>query len=160
MKFVTLCMCFTNTSCLRAHDTFTTFSPICFFNLLDMKSSPVMILKFYTVRILPLSLTASLVMWSRHLTMYGKILGSNPIETSIDLFFNKVFYYVMLHFYLQQPGIIKMFLLYNISGKVPLFFLYKQDIMQVNCMQNITKYYILLRNVAYVLKIVFLIKDI
>jgi hypothetical protein len=33
----------------------------------------------------------------------------------------------MLHFYLQQPGIIKMFLLYNILGKVSLFFLYKQD---------------------------------
>jgi hypothetical protein len=57
----------------------------------------------------------------------------------------------MLHFYLQQPGIIKMFFLCNIPGKVPLFFLYKQDIMQVNCMQNITKYYILLRNVASVL---------
>jgi hypothetical protein len=57
----------------------------------------------------------------------------------------------MLHFYLQQPGIIKMFLLCNIPGKVPLFFLYKQDIMRVNCMQNITKYYILLRNVASVL---------
>jgi hypothetical protein len=39
---------------------------------------------------------------------------------------------------LQQPGIIKMFLLCNIPDKVPLFFLYKQDIMQVNCMQNIT----------------------
>jgi hypothetical protein len=45
-----------------------------------------------------------------------------------------------------------MFLLGNITGKVPLFFLYKQDIMRVNCMQNITKYYILLRNVASVLK--------
>jgi hypothetical protein len=64
---------------------------------------------------------------------------------------NKALYYVMLHFYLQQSGIIKMFLICNISGKVPLFFLYKQDIMQVNCMQNITKYYILLRNVASVL---------
>ena len=53
----------------------------------------------------------------------------------------------MLHFYLQRPGVIKMFLLCNIPGKVPLFFLYKQDIMQVNCMQNI----ILLRNVASVL---------
>jgi hypothetical protein len=61
----------------------------------------------------------------------------------------------MLHFYLQQPGIIKMFLLCNIPGKVPLFFLYKQDIMRVNCMQNITKYYTLLRNVASVLKFFF-----
>jgi hypothetical protein len=58
----------------------------------------------------------------------------------------------MLHFYLQQPGIIKMFLLCNIPGKVLLFFLYKQDIMRVNCKQNLTKYYILLRNVASVLK--------
>ena len=61
----------------------------------------------------------------------------------------------MLHFYLQQPGIIKMFLLCNIPGKVLLFFLNKQDIMRVNCMQNVTKNYILLRNVAYVLKAVF-----
>jgi hypothetical protein len=45
-----------------------------------------------------------------------------------------------------------MFLLGNIPGKVPQFFLYTQDIMQVNCTQNITKYYILLRNVARVLK--------
>jgi hypothetical protein len=30
----------------------------------------------------------------------------------------------------------KMFFLKNIPGKVPLFFLYKQDILQVNCMQN------------------------
>jgi hypothetical protein len=58
----------------------------------------------------------------------------------------------MLHFYLQQPGIIEMFLLCNIPGKVPLFFLYKQDVMRVNCLQNIKKYYILLRNVASVLK--------
>jgi hypothetical protein len=85
--------------------------------------------------------------------MDEKFLGSNPIVPT-DLFFNKVLYYVMLHFYLQQPGIIKMFLLCNIPGKVHQFFLYKQDIMQVNCMQNITKYYILLRNVASVLKIV------
>jgi hypothetical protein len=40
---------------LRAHGTFTKFSPICFFfNLLDVKSSPVIISKFYTIRILPL----------------------------------------------------------------------------------------------------------
>jgi hypothetical protein len=58
----------------------------------------------------------------------------------------------MLHFYLQQPGIIQMFLLCNIPGKVPLLFLYKQDAMGVNCMQNITKYYILFRNVAFVLQ--------
>ena len=48
-----------------------------------------------------------------------------------------------------------MFLFCNIPGKVPVFLLYKQDIMRVhvNCMQNnITKYYILLRNVASVLK--------
>jgi hypothetical protein len=81
-----------------------------------------------------------------------KTLGSNPI-VSEDLFFNKALYYVKLHFSLQQPGIIKVFLLCNIPGKVPLFFLYKQNIMRVNCMQNITKYYILLRNVASVLNI-------
>jgi hypothetical protein len=48
-----------------------------------------------------------------------------------------------------------MFLLYKIPGKVPLFFLYmlyKQDIMRTNCMQHIMKYYILLMNVASVLK--------
>jgi hypothetical protein len=83
--------------------------------------------------------------------MNEKILGWNLIIPT-DLFFNKALYYVMLHFYLQQPGIKKMFLLCNIPGKVPLFFLYKQDIMRVNCMQNITKYDILLRNVASVLK--------
>jgi hypothetical protein len=38
-------------------------------------------------------------------------------------FFNKALYWAMLHLYLQQPGIIKMFLLCNIPGKVPLFFL-------------------------------------
>jgi hypothetical protein len=42
-------------------------------------------------------------------------------------FFNKALYFAMLHFYLQQAGIIKMFLLYNIPGKVPIFFLYKQN---------------------------------
>jgi hypothetical protein len=89
--------------------------------------------------------TASLVVWSRHLAVNHneKILGSNPTVYT-DLFFNKALYhvyYVMLHFYLQQPGIIKMFLLCNIPGKVPQFFLYKQDIMRVNCMQNFTKYY-------------------
>jgi hypothetical protein len=36
-------------------------------------------------------------------------------------FFSKSLYYAVLHFYLQQPGIIKMFLLYNIPGKY-LFF--------------------------------------
>ena len=64
-----------------------------------------------------------------------------------------VAYYAILHLYLQQPGIIKMFLLCNIPGKVLLFFLNKQDIMRVNCMQNVTKNYILLRNVACVLKL-------
>jgi hypothetical protein len=59
----------------------------------------------------------------------------------------------MLQFYLQQPGIIKMFLLCNIPGKVPLFFLYKQDIIPVNGMQNITKYNKLWRNIASVLKV-------
>jgi hypothetical protein len=59
--------------------------------------------------------------WSRHLTVYEGIRGSNPIGTTY-LFFNKALYYVMLHFYLQQPGIIKMFLLCNIPGKVPQFF--------------------------------------
>jgi hypothetical protein len=57
----------------------------------------------------------------------------------------------MLHFYLQQPGIIKMFFLNNIPGKLPLFFLYKQDMMRVNFMQNVKKYYVLLRNVVSVL---------
>jgi hypothetical protein len=59
----------------------------------------------------------------------------------------------MLHFYLQQPGIIKIILICNIPGKVPLFFLDKQEIMKVNYMQNITKYHILLRNVASALKV-------
>jgi hypothetical protein len=81
--------------------------------------------------------TASVIVRSRHLLVNEKILGSNPIITK-DLFFNN---YVMLHFYLQQPGIIKMFLLCNIPSKVPLFFLYKQDIMRVNCMQNIIYYW-------------------
>jgi hypothetical protein len=60
----------------------------------------------------------------------------------------------MLHFYLQQPGIIKMFLLCNIPGKVPLFFLYKQD----NASKLYAKYdkilyiIVILRNVASVLK--------
>jgi hypothetical protein len=56
--------------------------------------------------------------------------------------------------YLQQPEIIKMFLLKNIPGKVHIFFMYKQDIKQVNCMQNVTKYYILLRNVVSAVKII------
>ena len=51
-----------------------------------------------------------------------------------------------------------MFLLCNIPGKVLLFFLNKQDIMRVNCMQNVTKNYILLRNVACVLKCINMIK--
>jgi hypothetical protein len=51
---------------------------------------------------------------------------------------------------------IKIFLLYNVPGKVPIFFWYKEDIMRVNCMQNVTKYYILLRNVANVLKFLFI----
>jgi hypothetical protein len=78
------------------------------------------------------------------------MLGSIPVAAS-DLFFNEELYYAILHFYLQQPGIIKIFLLYIVPGKVPIFFWYKQDIMRVNCMQNVTKYYILLRNVAYIL---------
>jgi hypothetical protein len=67
-------------------------------------------------------------------------------------FFNEELCYVILRVYLKQTGIIKIFLLYNVPGKVPIFCWYKQDIMRVNCMQNVTKYYILLRNVAYVLK--------
>jgi hypothetical protein len=85
------------------------------------------------------------------MTVNAEILSLKSIDTRYIYFFNKALYYVLLHFYLQQPGIIKMFLLCNIPGKVLLFFLYKQDIMQVNCMQNVTKYYILLRNVASVL---------
>jgi hypothetical protein len=78
-------------------------------------------------------------------------MGSIP-KVRTDPFSKKALYYAILHRYLQQPGIIKMFLLYNILGKVPLFFLNKQDVMQVNCMQNVTKNYILLKNVAYVLE--------
>jgi hypothetical protein len=83
-----------------------------------------------------------------------KGFGFESCCTHSSFFFNKALYYVMLHFYLQQPGIIKLFLLCNIPGKVPLFFLYKQDIIRLNCIQNITKYYILLRNVASVLKLI------
>jgi hypothetical protein len=50
-----------------------------------------------------------------------KILGSTPIGTTDFFFHYKALYYVMVHFYLQQPGIIRMFLLCNIPGKVPLF---------------------------------------
>jgi hypothetical protein len=98
----------------------------------------------FSSNIMPEFSTASLVVWSRYLTVYGKFPGSNLIETT-DLFINKALYNVMLHFYLQQPGIIKMFLLCNIPGKVLLFFLYKQDIMRVNCMQNIIYYWGTLR---------------
>jgi hypothetical protein len=123
-----------------------------------MKSSSVIISKFYIVRILLLRYsTASLIVWSRHLILKEKILGSNPIETTGFYFLIKRSIHVFLHFYLPQPGIIKIFLLCNIPGKVPQFFLYKQDIKRVNCMQNVTKYmyYILLRNVASVLKYAF-----
>jgi hypothetical protein len=47
----------------------------------------------------------------------------------------------MVHFYLQQQGIIKMFLLYNIPGKhgkVPLFFVYEEDASKMS--QNIIYY--------------------
>jgi hypothetical protein len=84
--------------------------------------------------------------------MNDKILGSNSIETIALFSLKRLLCNVTLLF--QQPGIIKMFLLGNIPGKVHIFFLYKQDIMQVNCMQNITKYYISLRNVASVLKVI------
>ena len=62
-------------------------------------------------------------------------------------------YAIYISLCLQQPGIIKMLLPCNIPGKVLLFFLNKQDKMRVNCMQNVMKNYILLRNVAYVLNI-------
>jgi hypothetical protein len=134
---------------LRKQGTFTTFSPICFFNLLDMKISPIIILFVYWHRVFnnfnSREVKASACEW--------KDLGfeSHRIQS---FFLNKAVYCVMLHFYLQHPGIIKMFLLCNIPGKVPLFFLYKQYIMRINCMQNITKYYVLLRNDASVLKCV------
>jgi hypothetical protein len=51
-------------------------------------------------------------------------MGSIPSENN-DLFFNIALYCAILHFYFQQPGIIEMFILYNIPGKAPLFFLYK-----------------------------------
>jgi hypothetical protein len=94
--------------------------------------------------------SASAVVRSRHVLENEKILGSSPIETN-HFFFQWSVILCNVTLYLQQPGIIKMFLLCNIPGKV-LFFWYKQDIMRVNCMQNITKYCILLRNVASVLK--------
>jgi hypothetical protein len=37
-------------------------------------------------------------------------MGSNLSESS-GLFFNKVLFYAIVHIYLQQPGIIKLFLL-------------------------------------------------
>ena len=86
----------------------------------------------------------------RHLTVLLEIIGSNPME-AMDPFSKKALHNAILHLYLQQPGIIKMFLLCNIPGNVLIFFLNKQDIMRVNSMQNVTKNYILLRNVAYVL---------
>jgi hypothetical protein len=97
--------------------------------------------------------TTSVVVRSRHLLLNEKSTGFQSHRNQRS-FFNKALYYVMLHFYLQQSGIIKTFLLCNIPGKVPLFFLY----MRVNCMQNITKYYILLRNVASVLKLMINLK--
>ena len=65
----------------------------------------------------------------------GKNISTHAKVTQVSdvahgpLVYNKAQYYVMLHFYLQQQGIIKMLLLCNIPSKVPLFFLYKQDIM-------------------------------
>jgi hypothetical protein len=51
--------------------------------------------------------------------------------------FNKVLYYAILHFYLQQPGIIKMILLYNIPGKGTSIFL-----VQTRCNANkLAKYH-------------------
>ena len=47
----------------------------------------------------------------------------------IYIFSKKALRYAILHLYLQQPGIMKMFLLCNIPGKVLLFFLNKHDIM-------------------------------
>ena len=101
---------------------------------------------------LPLKYSSSstIVVWIRRLTLNGEIVGSIP-TILLYIFSKKALCYAILHLYLQQPGIMKMFLLCNIPGKVPLFFLNKQDIMSVNCMQNVTKNYILLRNVAYVL---------
>ena len=95
--------------------------------------------------------TSELAVWLRRLTVTMEVVGSNPMESDQLFLSNKALYYAILHLYLQQPGIIKMFLLCNIPGKVLLFFLNKQDIMRVNCMQNVTKNYILLRNVACVL---------
>jgi hypothetical protein len=62
--------------------TDNTFSPICFFNLLDMKSSS----NLYCLNInLPCS-TASQAMWLWHLITKCEILGSIPRDTN-DFFF-------------------------------------------------------------------------
>jgi hypothetical protein len=55
----------------------------------------------YCPNITPQLLTASPVVWSNHLTMNDKILGSNPIETT-SLLFNKALYYAILHFYFNN----------------------------------------------------------
>ena len=98
--------------------------------------------KIYTVRMLPLKYSSSstIVVWIRRLTLNGEIVGSIP-TILLYIFSKKALCYAILHLYLQQPGIMKIFLLCNIPGKVLLFFLNKHDIMWVNCMQNVTKNY-------------------
>jgi hypothetical protein len=58
-------------------------------------------------------------------------------------------YYVMLHFYLQQPGIIKMFLLCNIPGN-----LVQTRYNPSKLYAKHHKYYISLRNLASVLNMI------
>jgi hypothetical protein len=49
-------------------------------------------------------------MWIRRLTSNPLIIGSIPMVRT-DLFAKKALYYAILHLYLQQPGIVKIFLL-------------------------------------------------
>jgi hypothetical protein len=128
---------------LRTDGTFAMYnSPICFFfqSPLYEEFFRNIISKFYTVWILPFSFncfTSRVVMISD----YQRQNSGFDSQWNQWSFFNKALYYAMLHFYLQQPGIIKMFLLYNIPGKAPLFFLYKQNIMQVKLSAKCHKIY-------------------
>ena len=68
---------------LRAHGTFTTFFSNLFFQpsrYEEFSSNNFKIL--YSPNITTRFSTASLGVWLRHLTAHGKILGSNPIETT------------------------------------------------------------------------------
>jgi hypothetical protein len=57
--------------------------------------------------------------------------------------FNKELYHAMVQFHLQQPGIIKLY----IYRKNLYFSCTNKIIMRVNCMQNVTKYYIVYYNI-------------